>query len=112
MFSTRSRVGWLALAALVTTVTAVCADAMAGPVGRNRTVITDNTLIGNQVGMVLAEADVIRGNVILDSDFFGLALLNAGGDGHEVVLERVKFSGLGGPEVQVREGADFNATVV
>jgi hypothetical protein len=98
------------------------------------TVITDNTLIGNQVGMFLAESDEISGNVMLDSDFFGLALIGVsdgafnvrggaikGGGGGlwltpvavdmSVVLKRVKFSGLGGPEVQVLEGAEFKARV-
>ena len=99
------------------------------------TVVTDNTLIGNQVGMFLAEADEIRGNVMLDSDFFGLALIGlgdgaftihggaikGGGGGlwltpvavdMSVLLKRVRFSVLGGPEVQVLQGAEFKATVV
>lgn len=99
------------------------------------TVVTDNTLIGNQVGMFLAEADEISGNVMLDNEFFGLALIGlgdgaftihgdtikGGGGGlwltpvavdMTVVLRRVKFQGLGGPAVQVLEGAEFKATVV
>jgi hypothetical protein len=99
------------------------------------TVVTDNTLIGNQVGMFLAEADEISGNVMLDNDFFGLALIGVGdgaftvhggaikgGGGGlwltpvvvdmNVVLRRVKLQGLGGPAVQVLEGAEFKATVV
>ena len=99
------------------------------------TVIVDNLLIGNQVGMFLGEADEIRGNVMLDSEFFGLALIGledgaftiqggaikGGGGGlwltpvaldMQVVLKRLKVSDLGGPAVQVLEGAEFRATVV
>jgi nitrous oxidase accessory protein NosD len=99
------------------------------------TVIVDNVLIGNQVGMFLAEADEISGNTMLDNEFFGLALIGlsdgaftvhggaikGGGGGlwltpvamdMAVVLERVRFAGLGGPQVQMLEGAAFKATVV
>lgn len=99
------------------------------------TVIVDNVLIGNQVGMFLGEADEIRGNVMLDSEFFGLALIGledgeftieggavkGGGGGlwltpvamdMQVLLKRLRLSDLGGPAMQILEGAEFKATVV
>ena len=36
MLPTRSHLGWMALAALVTTIAAVCGSAMAGAAGRDR----------------------------------------------------------------------------
>jgi len=85
--------------------------------------------------MFLAEADEISGNVMLDNEFFGLTLIGVddgafaihggevkGGGGGlwltpvavdmNVLLKRVKFSRLGGPDVQVLEGAPFKAIVV
>ena len=99
------------------------------------TVITHNRLINNQVGMFLAEADEISENVMLDSDFFGLALVGVG-DGAftvrggqirgaaggvwltpvavdmTVLLRNVKLLDLSGPSIQVLQGAPFKATVI
>ena len=99
------------------------------------TVITHNRLINNQVGMFLAEADEISENIMLDSEFFGLALVGVddgaftikggqvrGGAGGvwltpvamdmTVLLRNVKLLDLSGPAIQVLQGVPFKATVI
>jgi len=95
------------------------------------TVITDNLLVDNQVGLLLGESDDISDNVMVDSDFFGMALFDgtfvvdggsvSGGGGGlwmiadgadtNVTLNGVAFSGLGGPTVDKVEREGFTATV-
>lgn len=98
------------------------------------TVITDNLVFDNQVGMFLAESDEISGNDMAANELFGLALIGVidgaftieggsirGGGGGvwltpvfvdmNVLLRKVRFSGLLGPAVEVLEGADFKATI-
>jgi Right handed beta helix region len=94
-------------------------------------VVTDNLLFDNQVGLLLGESDEIRDNVMVDNDFFGLALFDgefvvdggsvSGGGGGlwmiadsantNVTLNGVAFSGLGGPTVDKVECCGFVATV-
>ena len=95
------------------------------------TVVTDNRLFDNQVGLLLGESDEISDNVMVDNDFFGMALLDgtfvvdggsvSGGGGGlwmiadsantNVTLNGVTFSGLGGPTVDKVECCGFSATV-
>ena len=95
------------------------------------TVITDNLLFGNQVGMLLGESDEIRGNRMIDNDFFGLvlfdgtfeiddSLIKGGGGGvwaiatgtdSHITLDDVKFRHLGGPKIEKVECCGFTATV-
>jgi hypothetical protein len=98
------------------------------------TVITDNLVFGNQIGMYLSEADEISGNVMVDNDLFGLGLVGwdggsftvsqahiRGGGGvwvvgvfvdTTVVLDRVSFAALSGPAVEELECCGYTATVV
>jgi len=99
------------------------------------TVISHNLLTGNQIGMFLSEADEIAHNVMADNDYFGLALvgvadgsftiaggeITGGGGGlwvtavlvdMTVVLNKVTFTGLSGPAVEILEDGGFTATVV
>jgi Right handed beta helix region len=95
------------------------------------TVVTDNFVFGNQVGILLGEADQIRDNSMTDNAFFGLGLfdgtfvidgaqISGGGGGVWVIadstntavaLNDVTFSGLSGPEIQKVECCGFTATV-
>ena len=95
------------------------------------TVVHDNLVFGNQVGLLLGEADRISDNRMVDNDFFGLALfdgtfvvdgaqISGGGGGlwaiavstdTNVALNGVTFSGLSGPEIEKVECCGFTATV-
>lgn len=95
------------------------------------TVVHDNLVFDNQVGLLLGEADRISDNRMVDNDFFGLALfdgtfvvdgaqISGGGGGvwaiatsidTNVVLNGVTFSGLSGPEIAKVECCGFTATV-
>jgi hypothetical protein len=95
------------------------------------TVVTDNLVFDNQVGLLLGESDEISGNRMVDNDFFGLALfdgtftidgaqISGGGGGvwliadsadTNVTLNDVTFSGLSGPEIEKVECCGFTATV-
>ncbi len=95
------------------------------------TVVTNNLVFGNQVGMFLGEADDISHNRMVDNDYFGLGLVDGtflingaqiiGGGGGvwviadtadtTVVLDNVTFSGLSGPAVEELECCGFTATV-
>lgn len=98
-------------------------------------VISHNLLIGNQIGLYLAEVDEISQNVMVDNDFFGVGLvgedtgsftlsggeIRGGGGGLWVVaafmdvtvdLRNVSFSGQSGSAVEVFEDGGFTATVV
>jgi hypothetical protein len=95
------------------------------------TVIKDNLLFDNQVGMLLGESDVIRGNRMIDNDFFGLVLadgefkvedgrIQGGGGGvwaiatsadTHITLDDVRFRRLGGPKIEKVECCGFSATV-
>jgi hypothetical protein len=98
-------------------------------------VITHNRLVGNQVGMFLAEVDEISQNVMVDNDYFGLGLvgednglftvtggeITGSGGGLWVAavfmdvtvnLKKVDFSGLSGPAVEILEDGGFTGTVV
>ena len=95
------------------------------------TVITDNLVFDNQVGLLLGESDVISDNRMVDNDFFGLvvfdgnftidgAQISGGGGGvwaiadsadTNVLLNDVSFSGLSGPEIGKVECCGFTATV-
>ena len=98
-------------------------------------VITHNRLVGNQIGMFLAEVDEISHNVMVDNDYFGLGLVGeadgafaitggeiTGGAGGlwavavqtdmTVELHKVTFSGQSGSAVEILEDGGFTATVV
>jgi hypothetical protein len=98
-------------------------------------VISHNRLVGNQIGLFIAEVDEISHNEMVDNDYFGLALageadgqftvsggeITGGGGGLWVVavstdvtvnLNKVGFSGLSGPAVETLEDGGFTATVV
>jgi len=98
-------------------------------------VISHNRLVGNQMGMFLAEVDEISQNVMVDNDYFGLGLagednglftvtggeITGGGGGLWVAavfmdvtvnLKKVAFSGLSGPAVEILEDGGFTGTVV
>ena len=95
------------------------------------TIITNNLVFDNQVGLLLGESDEIRGNRMVDNDFFGLALLDGnfvvdgglirGGGGGlwviadavdtNVTLNHVTMTRLSGPEVGKVECCGFTATV-
>jgi len=98
-------------------------------------VISHNRLVGNQMGMFLAEVDEISQNVMVDNDYFGLGLagednglftvtggeITGGGGGLWVAavfmdvtvnLKKVTFSGLAGPAVEILEDGGFTGTVV
>jgi len=99
------------------------------------TVITHNLVFGNQVGLYLSEADLISDNVLVDNDYFAIGLIGvedgaftigkseiSGGGGGvwviavfvdmTVVLDRVTFSGLSGPPVEILEDGGFTGTVI
>lgn len=99
------------------------------------TVISNNLLIGNQMGLFLSEVDAIRNNVMVDNDYFGIGLVGVddgaftidgatilGGGGGvwvtaviadmTVTLDKVKFLALSGPEVEILEDGGFTATVI
>jgi hypothetical protein len=95
------------------------------------TVVNANLVFGNQVGLLLGEADEIADNRMVDNAFFGLGLfdgsflidgaqISGGGGGvwviadsanTTVVLNNVTYSGLSGPEIQKVECCGFTATV-
>ena len=98
-------------------------------------VISHNRLVGNQMGMFLAEVDEISQNVMVDNDYFGLGLagednglftvtggeITGGGGGLWVAavfmdvtvnLKKVAFTGLSGPAVEILEDGGFTGTVV
>lgn len=95
------------------------------------TIVTDNLVFDNQVGLLLGESDEISDNRMVDNDFFGLALfdgtfsidgaqISGGGGGvwviadsadTNVALHDVTFSGLSGPEIEKVECCGFTATV-
>jgi len=95
------------------------------------TIVTNNLVFDNQVGMLLSEADEIRDNRMVDNDFFGLALfdgdfvvdgglIRGGGGGlwviadavdTNVALNDVTFTRLSGPEIGKVECCGFTATV-
>jgi hypothetical protein len=95
------------------------------------TVITDNLVFDNQIGLLLGESDEISGNRMVDNDFFGLGLIDGtfvvdggeitGGGGGvwaiadsantNVTLNGVSISGLSGPEIGKVECCGFTATV-
>jgi hypothetical protein len=94
-------------------------------------IVTDNLVFENQVGLLLGESDEISDNIMVDNDFFGLALfdgnfsidgaqISGGGGGvwviadavdTNVALHGVTFSGLSGPEIEKVECCGFTATV-
>ena len=97
--------------------------------------ISHNRLVGNQLGLFLAEVDEISHNTMVDNDYFGMALvgedtglftvndaeISGGGGGlwvtavltdMTVVLKKVTFSGLSGPAVEILEDGGFTGTVV
>lgn len=99
------------------------------------TIISHNLLVGNQIGLFLSEVDEISDNVMVDNDYFGLGLVGVGDglftiNGGEiaeggggvwvtavlvdmtVVLNKVTFSGLSGPAVEILEDGGFTATVI
>ena len=99
------------------------------------TVIAHNRLVGNQIGLFLAEVDAISQNVMVDNEYYGLALVGVdtgqftvdGGDitgGYgglwvtailtdmTVRLNKVDFSGQSGPAVDVLEDGGFHGTVI
>ena len=95
------------------------------------TVITDNLVFGNQVGLLVGESDEISDNRMVGNDFFGLGVfdgtfvidggqISGGGGGlwaiadsanTNVALNGVTFSGLSGPEIEKVECCGFTATV-
>ena len=99
------------------------------------TVISHNLLRGNQIGLFLSECDEIAHNVLVDNEYFGLALVGVGDgeftiEGAEiiggggglwvtavlvdmtVVLNKVSFAGLSGPPVEILEDGGFTGTVI
>jgi hypothetical protein len=110
------------------------AGILAGGAGPG-TVIKNNHVAGNQIGLYLSEADEISHNVMVDNDYFGIGLvgvdngkftldherIQGGGGGIWVVplppvdmtvtLRQVKLSGLSGPAVEVLECLGATATV-
>ena len=95
------------------------------------TIVSDNLVFDNQVGLLLGESDEIRNNRMIDNDFFGLALfdgdfavdgglIRGGGGGlwviadavdTNVALHHVTMSHLSGPEIEKVECCGFTATV-
>jgi hypothetical protein len=99
------------------------------------TVISHNLLVGNQIGLFLSEVDEIAHNVMVDNDFFGMALvgvdsglftvtggeITGGGGGlwvaavivdMTVTLKKVAFSGQSGPAVEILEDGGLTGTVI
>lgn len=95
------------------------------------TVVTNNLVFGNQIGIFLAEVDRVSDNRMLDNSFFGLALVDgtfvveggvvSGGGGGlwaiaqgantAIELRHVGLSRLSGPQVDKFECCGFTATV-
>jgi Right handed beta helix region len=95
------------------------------------TVVSNNLVFGNQVGLFLSEADRISDNRMVDNEFFGMGLVDGtfliegaqikgGGGGVWVVAQGadtdvelldVTFTKLTGPEVETLECCGFTATV-
>ena len=95
------------------------------------TVVTNNLVYGNQIGLFLGEADKVSDNRMLDNTYFGLALVDgqftidgaliSGGGGGlwviaqgantSVVLRDTSFNRLSGPKIDVLECCGFTATV-
>lgn len=99
------------------------------------TVIAQNLLVGNQIGLFLSEVDAISQNVMRDNDYFGMGLvgvadgaftidggeISGGGGGiwvtavlvdMTVTLNKVTFSGLAGQPVETLEDGGYTATVI
>ena len=99
------------------------------------TVIAHNRLVGNQIGLFLSEVDSISQNEMVDNEYYGLALvgvdtgqfmvdggsITGGGGGLWVTavlvdmtvrLNKVGFSGLSGPAVEILEDGGFHGTVI
>jgi len=96
------------------------------------TIVSNNLVFGNQVGIFMSEADEFRDNRMVDNDFFGMGLVDGtivvdgaqikgGGGGVWViatdanttaVLNNVTFSRLSGPEIEKLECCGFTATVI
>jgi Right handed beta helix region len=96
------------------------------------TVIAQNLLYGNQVGMYVLDSATIRQNVLLNNDYFGIALQDGsfsvsnsrinGGDGGvaviaasadtEATLDGVKIAGTSGAPVREFECCGFTATTI
>ena len=70
------------------------------------TVIKDNLLFDNQVGMLLGESDVIRGNRMIDNDFFGLVLADG-----TFEVEDGRIQGGGGGVWAIATSADTHITL-
>lgn len=107
------------------------AGILAGGAGPG-TVVTNNLVFGNQIGIFLGEVDRISDNRMLDNSFFGLALVDGrfvveggligGGGGGlwavaqaantSIELRQVGMSRLGGPPVQKFECCGFTASVI
>jgi len=98
------------------------------------TIISQNLLVGNQIGLFLSEVDAISQNTMVDNDYFGMGLVGVGSgaftiDGGRITgtgggmwvtavivdmnvrLNNVDFSGLSGPPVEILEDGGFTATV-
>jgi hypothetical protein len=95
------------------------------------TVVSHNVVFDNQIGLFLGEADEIKNNVMQNSHFFGIGLIDgtflidhaqikggaggvwviAQGANTTAVLDHVSYSGLSGPEVEELECCGFAATV-
>jgi len=95
------------------------------------TVVTNNLVYGNHIGLFLGEADKISDNKMRDNTLFGLALfdgqftidgavISGGGAGvwviaqganTSVVLRDTTFSRLAGPNIEILECCGFTATV-
>lgn len=100
--------------------------------GAEGTVISQNVLYGNQVGIYVADVAEISHNVLANNDYFGIALQDGsftvshdriwGGAGGiaaiaafadtKVVLNQVKIDGTSGAPVQEFECCGFTATVI
>jgi hypothetical protein len=106
------------------------AGILAGGAGPG-TFVTNNLAFGNQVGILLSEADRISDNRMVDNEFFGLGLVDGtfvieggqikGGGGGlwavaqganvNVLLRDVTFTKLSGPDVAKVECCGFTATI-
>ena len=95
------------------------------------TVVSDNLVFGNQIGLFLGEADEIRNNSMQNNELFGLAVfdgtfyidgarIRGGGGGIWVIaqgantavqLDDVSIRRIAGPRIQLLECCGFTATV-
>lgn len=95
------------------------------------TVVEDNLVFGNQLGLFLGQSDRISNNRMVDNEFFGMGLfdgnflidgaqIKGGGGGvwviaqganTSVTLHDVSFAKLSGPSVQKLECCGFSASV-